>query len=495
MEFGLGNFFKKVGYLLKRLFYRKFQINMYSIFNNLLHVILLAAAMLFISCQQEEPFQEDIDPVLTLSADSAVIEMMKRTASSDGSYDNIVDGASCLAIQFPYTVTVNGSELGIETVEDFQSIEDIFDATEEAAHNLQITYPITVMLSDYTETVIDSEAVLQDHVERCVEGGTDDDIECVDVVYPVNLFTYNPNLQQTSYVTVNHDRELRRFLAGLDDADLISIDFPLRFEMFDGGEVTVNNNTELAETMDRAAEVCDEDDDGDYNDDDFTKVSLDSMLVTCPWLIKKLNRIDVESSQGYVDITEQYQENLLIFMEDGKVHLDDGFGLVSEGDWSVGVSEFKVFITMEFEDAEAFNSTMYTYVIGEDTIKMDGGENDEIILQRFCAYEMQACSQAFIEENLLTGCRWSITDGEGEFSEAITIDFSQNNILAYNANDIAIDEGSWNISDTTLAFADMSTNLEYYVGDWQIVECSAERFRLERGDETLVLVKNCDAGL
>ncbi len=468
---------------------------MYCIFKNLLHVILLAGAIFFISCQQEEPFQEEINPVLTLSADSAVVEMMKRTTSSDGSYDNIVDGASCLGIQFPYTVTVNGSELRIETMDDFQSIEDILDAAEEGAHNVQITYPITVTLSDYTETVIDSEAVLQDHVERCVEGGTDDDIECVDVMYPVNLFTYNPNLQQTSNVTVNHDMELRRFLAGLDDADLISIDFPLSFEMFDGIEVTVNNNTELAETMDRAAEACDEDDDSDYNDDDFTKVSLDSILVTCPWLVKKLNRIDVESSQGYVDITEQYHENLLTFMEDGRVNLDDGFGPVSEGDWSVGVSDFKVFITLEFKDAEAFNGTMYTYEIGEGTIKMDGGENDEIILQRFCAYEVQACSQAFIEENLLTGCRWSITDGRGEFNEEITIDFSQKNILAYNANDIVEDEGNWNISDTTLAFGDMSTTLEYYVGDWQVVACSEERFRLERGDETLVLVKNCDAGL
>ncbi len=453
-----------------------------------LYVRLLAVAMAFTSCQKEEPFREDIDPELTLPADSSVVEMMKRTSSYDGSYDNIVDGASCLGIQFPYTVTVNGLELQIETMEDLEKVEDILDADEEGEHDMQITYPITVTMSDYTEIGINSEEMLQEYVEKCIEGGNDDDIECVDVVYPVNLFTYNPNLQQTGSVTVNQDKELRLFLAGLEDADLISIEFPLSFEMFDGIEVKVNNNTELTNAMDRAVEVCDEDDDDDYNDDDFTKASLDSLLVTCPWLVKKLKKKDLDTS-------EKYEDYLLTFMEDGKVASDDGFGPISEGEWSVTVSDFKVFINMEFKDDDVFNGTMYTYEIGEATIKMDGGENDEIILEQRCGYENQACSQAFIEENLQTECRWAITDGKGKFSEDISIDFSQKNIQAYNSNDTVVDEGKWDISDTAITFNGLTETLSQYVGDWKVVACSEERFRLQRGDEILVLVKQCDIGL
>lgn len=460
---------------------------MYSIFKDSLFVILLATVILFASCQKEEPFHEAIDPELTLAAGSTVVELMKRITSYDGSYDNIVDGASCMGIQFPYTVMVNGLELQIETMEDLQKVEDILDAADEGEHNIQITYPITVTMSDYTEIVVNSEAVLQGYGEQCVEGGADDDIECVDVIYPVNLFTYNPNLEQTGNITVNHDKELRRFLAGLKDDDLISIDFPMTFEIFDGDEVTVNSNTELANAMERTNEICYEDDNNDHNDDDFTKASLDSLLVTCPWLVKKLKRMDLDSS-------EAYQEYLLTFMEDGKVTSDDGFGPVSEGDWSVTVSDFKVFITMEFKDADTFNGAMYTYEIGEGTIKMYGGENDEIILEQRCSYENQACSQAFIEENLTAGCRWSITDGKGEFIEDLTIDFSQKNIQAYDINNAVVDEGQWVISDTTLTFNGLTTTLEQYVGDWKVVACSEERFRLERGNETLVLIKNCDSG-
>ena len=458
---------------------------MQKLFNLSLNVILLAMVMAFIACQNEEPFETDIDSELTLAAESSVIEMMKRTTSNDGSYDNIVDGASCLGIQFPYDVTVNGFEMHIETMEDLEDIEKILDAADEEEHNIQIAFPITVTLADYTEIVIDSETMLQKYIEQCVEGGDDDDIECVDVMYPVNLFTYNPNFQQTGSVTVNHDKELRRFLEGLVDTDLMSIEFPLVLQMFDGSEISVSNNSEMADAMDRALEVCDEDDDDDYNDDDFTKASLDSLLVTCPWLVKKLKRMDLDSS-------EHYQKYLLTFIEDGKVISDDGFSPVSEGEWSVTVSDFKVFLNMEFKDDDVFNGSMYTYEIGEGIIKMDGGKNDKIILEQNCGYENQTCSEAFIEETLNSGCRWSITDGQGEFIEDLNIDFSPKKMQAYNPNDTVADEGSWDISGTTITFNDLTTSLVDYTGDWEVISCSEERFRLQRGDEILVLVKQCN---
>lgn len=458
---------------------------MRNFFNLSLNVCLLAIAMAFIACQNEEPFETDIDSELTLVAESSVIEMMKRTTSNDGSYDNIVDGASCLGIQFPYSVTVNGLELTIETIEDLQKIEEILDATDEGEHSMQISFPITITTANYTEIVINNDEVLKEHVKQCAEGGDDNDNECVDLVYPVRLFTYNPNFQQTGSVIVNHDKELRRFLAGLVDTDLISIEFPLLLEMFDGSEVSVNNNSELADAMDRALEICDEDDDDDYNDDDFTKASLDSLLVNCPWSIKRLKRMDLDSS-------EQYQKYLLTFIGDGKVISDDGFGPISEGKWAVTVSDFKVFLNMEFKDADAFTASLYTYKIGEGTIKMDGGESDGIILEQLCSYENRACDQKFIEERLQTDCRWSITDGQGEFVEALNINFSNKNISAYTTDETVADSGNWNIADTTITFNALSLTLVNYVGDWQVIACSEDRFRLQRGDEILVLVKQCD---
>ncbi len=343
------------------------------------YTFFLAVVIAFTSCQNEEPFQADIDPELTLAAGSTVIEMMKRVTSNDGSYDNIVDGASCIGIQFPYTVTVNGSEVNIEAREDLQKIEALLDAAYNGEHIIEIAFPITMTLADYTEVTVNSKEVMHDYVQQCIEGGDDNDIECIDVTYPVSLFTFDTNLQETGSLVVNHDKELRRFLAGLAETELISIEFPLSFEMFDATGATVSNNTELAATIERAIEICDEDDDDDYNDDDFTEESLDSLLVLCPWSVQILERTDADG-------LEQYQNDLLTFKENGQVSLDDGLGLADEGSWAITVSDFKVYLTLEFKDANAFNGTLYTYEIGEGTIKLDGGEFDEIILEQQCGY-------------------------------------------------------------------------------------------------------------
>lgn len=446
-------------------------------------LILAVMATVFTSCQNEEPFEMETDPEQTLAATSTVVDMLKRITSSDGSYDNIVDGASCIGIQFPYSLTVNGTELTIASMDDLQKIEEILDAAEDGVENTKIVFPIEVTLADYSEIVINSEEMFRDQIEKCIEGGDDPDIECIDVIYPLNLFTFNPNLEQTSNLTVEHDQELRRFLAGLATTDLISIEFPMGFQTFDSILLTVNTNSELAAAMESALESCDEDDDADWQDDDFTKESLDSLLVTCPW---KVNRRLIEQNDS-----EEFQEYFLTFSEDGSVVSDDGFSPVSEGKWSVEVTDFKVFLSMEFQDAPELEGTRYTYNIGEGIIKGEGDENEELVLVQACGLQATACSKEFIEETLQTDCRWQITDDEGEFFEALTLDFLNKNILVYGAENGVEDQGSWTITETTITFNSLNQSLESYNGDWQVIACSEERFRLQRGEEVVVLRSLC----
>ncbi|HET8736341.1 MAG TPA: hypothetical protein VFM69_07065 [Pricia sp.] len=353
---------------------------MYRHYKFSLYAILLAVATVFISCENEQPFQEYIDSEHTLEASSSIIEMLKHTSSNDGSYDNIVDGASCLGIQFPYTISANGSELTMAAVPDLQEIEDIFDAAEDGERHTEITFPITVVMADHTELPVSSADEFQRLVEQCPEDGKDDDIECIDVTYPIDLFTFDPNLQQTGSLTVKNDRELRRFLAGLIETDLIAIDFPLTFEMFDGVEVTVSSNSELAAAMERAVEICDEDDDNDHNDDDFTKPGLDSLLVACPWSVEAYRQQDL-------DVSEKYEDYVLVFNADGTLITDDGSGQQTKGIWSVTVSDFKVFLEIKLEDAPEFNGVRYTYEIGDGTLKLDGSDTDAIILDQQCSSE------------------------------------------------------------------------------------------------------------
>ena len=369
----------------------------------LLSSCLAAVAMALTACSDDQSPVATVDVERTLTVESSVIDMLARTVSHDGSYDNIVDGASCMGIRFPYTVIVNDVELRIATIKDFEEIEKILDTAEaeqalNGTHDLQqsvaIRFPVMATLSDQTEVVIESQAAFEAYAKACVEGVEDYDIECIDLTYPIVLFTYNPDLQQTGSATVDDDQQLRRFLAGLAETELISLEFPLILIAHDSTQIEVRNNTALADAMQSVIDSCDEDDDADYNDDDFTKESLDSLLVNCPWSLRIPEPTMINSAM-------QSQEDFLAFLEDGTLVFEDDTVVseegtlvsteetttVKQGTWSVGVNDFEVFVTLELQDAPELSGTRYTYNIGQGLIKMDGGENGILLLEQRCDIE------------------------------------------------------------------------------------------------------------
>ena len=463
---------------------------------------LWALVALFTACQQEEPFESDIDPEHTLTVDASVVDMLKRTVIFDGSYDNIVDGSSCLAIQFPYSVKVGETELLVETMADFQEIEDILDATLDILGvsmplpTMEIIFPVTITLQDFTQVVIENEEALLEYVNACPDNGVDEDIECLDLQYPIDFFTFDTNLERTGSFTVEHDEELSRFLAGLGEAELISVDYPITIVKHDSTELVINTNEELTKAMQDALDACDEDDDNDHQDDDFTANSLEFTLMGCPWKMSLYQASETE-------VEETYQDFLLTFSEDGKVFADNGYGQMEEGEWSISFFEYQVFLNLMFEDAELLNGTRYSYRIGEEVIKSDGEAGGTLILERACGYETDGCNPNFITSALESGCRWSITDEAGEFSEPLGLDFSNGNITAYRAeNDVEdgesiyagdniSDEGRWMVANTVVTFNDLDRSLADYVGEWEVIECSEKRFRLRRGEEIIVLVEHC----
>jgi len=148
-------------------------------------------------------------------------------------------------------------------------IEEIFDAIDSDDDFLEILFPITVTTGDYTEITINGIEDLRELAAQCLEGGADDDIECIDFVYPMTLFTFDIELEQTGSFVVESDRDLRRFFGNLDANELVSFQFPISLELYDDTVITVNTNEELARAIESAKDACDEDDDDDYNDDDL----------------------------------------------------------------------------------------------------------------------------------------------------------------------------------------------------------------------------------
>ena len=462
--------------------------------NYALYTGLLVAALAFTSCQKERYEVDPQDEQETMQASSASAKLIERTVANDGSWDNIVDGSSCFDMKFPYTVEVNGIEIIIDSREDLDIIEEIFDAVDGDEDLLDIIFPITITMGDYTDVTINSEADLREIAEQCIEGGDDDDIECIDLVYPVKMYTFDTNVQILDDYTINSDFELRRFMAGLGENDIISIDFPVTLKLYDGSEVVANTLAELAMHIESAKDMCDEDDDNDHNDDDFTQERLENLLVECPWTVKELKRDNYNH-------TDQYREYLMNFTEDGGVTVIDREGNVLNGEWSTRVANHYVLLKLEFDVLVDFSLEWYVYEIAEGKIKLYSGEHNKIILESVCDI---VNSDPNTLRDILKECEWVIkkvkVDGE-EIRRLLGFEFKfMAEGVVTLSNGFSVSEGTWEITTNSQGRLVMAIEMGVEPGvsfEWPLTDLRDDRLKFEipGTDYELVLQRVCNDGV
>ncbi|WP_298501883.1 hypothetical protein [uncultured Maribacter sp.] len=464
---------------------------MKKFFKTTLFASLLVLALSFTSCQDEFEELTTGEETEAISSTSAAAKLIKDTSSQDGSFDNIVDGVSCFAIEFPYTVNVNGLEVNIDSKDDLETIEEILDKLDVDEDIVNILFPITVTLADFTEIVINSKEELREKAKDCIEGGGDDDIECIDFVYPIKVYSFDINQQQTGSATVESDKQLRRFFGNLEENQLVSMDFPITLKLYDGSEMVVNNNAELARAIESAKEACDEDDDNDHNDDDFSKERLDNYLVMCPWLIHEVNRNDQ-------DQTEQYFEYAMNFKEDGSVKAFDREGNAVEGTWTTRVGENRVLLKLEFNDLVDFSLEWFVYEIGDGKIKLFVDGANKIIMKKACNILNQDPNTL---REVLKECSWIIKkvhrDGQ-EIDRLLGYEFNfmAEGVVTLSSGDVS-SEGSWEIAQNNQGRLVMAITMGNEPGvsfEWPLSDLRDDRLKFEipGTDYELILERNCD---
>ncbi|MBO0329042.1 hypothetical protein [[Muricauda] lutisoli] len=467
---------------------------MKKLMNNILRATLVVLVFSLSACQEEYEEVGGGSESETIAASSTTAVLIENTSSNDGSYDNIVDGASCFAVQFPYTVNVNGVDVTIDSESDLEVVEEIFDEFEDDDDILDIAFPITITLSDFSEISIENQDELEALASECLEGGDDDDIECIDFVYPITLFTFGVDNQQANEVQVQSDQELRRFFDELEDDDLISIEFPITLKKYDGTEVTVQNNAELAAALEMAKNQCDEDDDDDYNDDDFTEEELDAFLVACPLEVRQVIREEIDNS-------EQYVEQLLTFSEDGTVVLSNYTGASVSGSWSTSMTDNGALLSLEFEALVDFSLEWYVYELEEGVIKLykDGG--NRIILKKRCDVDPSEGidREAFVA--LLKECEWVVKKVKNQGEEIERLLGYEFQFMADGAvtlgNGVSTIEGTWEIGLNSQFQLSLMINMGDEPGvsfEWPIREMLETRlkFKIEETDHEMVLLRVCD---
>lgn len=328
-------------------------------------ILFVSIVLLNLSCRQED---ESIfigeRPSFT---NSVVADLLERAASNDGSIDNIIDQSNCFTVQLPVTVTVNGTDVIVNTTEDYALIEVIFDEFDDDDDILEIVFPVTVVLTDFTEVVVNDQNEFNTISASCSgENIPDSDIECLDIQYPIVAAVFNQVTEVFENITITSDWQLYNFINNLDSDDIIEIDFPINVVSASGTTQSIGDLDALERALEDAIDSCDEDDDYDYNDDDCDSCStsqLSNVLTSCTiWTVDKLERND----EDLEDIYATYQFSFLV---DGTLNATENTNTFS-GTWESSGSGNNIGVTITIPDLNDFNAN---WILHE--IEQNGSEN------------------------------------------------------------------------------------------------------------------------
>ncbi len=452
-------------------------------------ILLLVLGVLFTmtSCRTEDDLAIDPPTEETIEANSTIANLMANVAINDGSLDNIIDNASCLSVQLPVTVTVNNIEITINDEDGYQDIEDIIDLFDDDIDSVVISYPITVILTDYSTVVVNSDSELAALTANCVgENEDDDDIECIDFQYPITASVFDENNDLINTITINNDNDMYDFIDDLDEFAAVTINFPITVIFADGSTQTINFIQELEDAIEAADDTCDEDDDNDFDDDDCdncTTNDLETVFADCSeWTVDKLERNDNDLEDNYVGY-------IFEFNSDGTILVTQGSNTFN-GTWEASGSGNNISVVINITGLPDFNDTWNLHEIEQDDDEVDVDlrlGDDRLRFESDCQSGGNIDDTALV--NALTSGDWYVTyffddtDETADFADYVFNFASDNTATATDMSGTT--NGSW--STTSGDDTELGLNLNFGTGipldeladDWDVLEVTNDIIRLK----------------
>ncbi len=453
--------------------------------------IPVLALLSILACRKEESEISGQDP-RALVANSNVAVLLGNTSTFDGSYDNILDNANCIALDLPVSVTVNGQALVVESADDYLEVEAIFDAFDDDTDTIELQYPVTVLGSDFSQVVVNSDSELAALSQACGgENEADDDLECADIVYPVTVSIFNPSIELIDVVTINGDQDLFEFIKDLDSHVIASVNFPVSVLLADGTTVTAADLDQLEAILDSARDSCDEDDDYDYNDDDCDDCTTDylsQVITSCTdWYVDKLEI-------GGTNLEDTYAGYGLNFASDGTITATDGTNTYF-GTWSGSGTGSAIQVTIDIPNLSDFNAVWTLHEIqlyGEYKVDLRQANDDRLRIQSACAGGTNGTggtggggSGSNTLGTVITSGTWSVLSyidkGEDKTTSFAAYAFTFGTDGSVQASNGTAVNGSWaeasGGSELTLDFG-LNIPLDEFNDSWDVVQLSDTRVEL-----------------
>jgi hypothetical protein len=261
----------------------------------------------------------------------------------DGSFDDLLDGASCSSILLPATAKVNGVQVSILSQLDYQQVISIFGQSNNDQDTVVLQFPLRVRLSNYTEATVNNQTEYNTILNACTsaEASGQDAISSVNISFPITILTYNLSLQQTGSVVITSEQQLYTYMSNVSSTELFSVNYPISVTIADGTKITVSSDAELqaaitaslkTETAMKAAVE--------------NSKKLETILVNGKFRVDSFISAGVNSATNYKDFTVDYANNLSVTA----INL---LGTTVSGTYAVS-SELDVFLKLNFSGNATF---------------------------------------------------------------------------------------------------------------------------------------------
>ncbi|WJJ97638.1 hypothetical protein [Algibacter luteus] len=319
----------------------------------LLTAILISSILSFTSCQDEIDVENGQNPN-TNSSTSPTANNLERSSMYDGSFDDFLDGISCSSILLPVTATINNIEVTLINESDYQIVLNILGLLTNDDDSIELQFPLTVKLSNYTEVQVTNQSEYDALIAACeeAEDNAEDAISCIDINFPITILTYSLNVEQTGRVVIETEQQLYTYMNNFGDDELFAIDYPITATL-NGDSSTV---IEISSDLDLQARIteCLGTEDTEEEAEENAK-NLETILVDGLFKVESFVLAGIETANDYADYTIDFANDLSCTATN--TVLD-----TVEGTYEV-TSELEVFLSLSFTGNASFQLLNQTWEV------------------------------------------------------------------------------------------------------------------------------------
>jgi hypothetical protein len=308
----------------------------------------ILALLLLLSCQSDMDEQKN-DGQGTITSVSPLTTYMQRVAMVPTVQDNIIDRSTYCTIKLPYTVTVNNTQIAINTTADYQKVSDNINSSATDDDIVKINFPVMMVYYNYIEKNIPNEADFDSLIDYWnMYPDLLSKINGLNINYPITINIYNSANQIGSSVSIISDQAFFNFIKNLNNSQYISLQYPISIVNYHNQTKSITNNSDFENAIKYAIDYCPE--------NNLVSLDFEATITNGSWIIPYFF-VDSEKTASYSGYS-------FVFKSDKSVVATKG--MISEtGQWECnilnGVKELKLNFSTELLGKLNYNWKLFEF--------------------------------------------------------------------------------------------------------------------------------------